>query len=302
MAANDKSPATIVIPAFNEANNIAGLLTALINPDLPVNTQVTVVCNGCTDNTADVARQAAATLAENFAHKITVLDLPEGSKVGAIRAAEAQLPQGPRLYLDADVLCSGKSAAALLAAVTATPGKLAELDVSVPQREFDFTGVRSLALRSYHRFWADLPWVRTQLAGRGAYALSVAQRQSFALFPQVVADDRWATTRPAAHRAGIVAEPVVIRPAATFVELLAARRRIFVGNAHPDLPTHDLPRADRIKGLLSAGMHPTRWLGLVTFLGVSSMAKRAARRDVAHKSVQWSTKQQHKPLTKSELR
>ena len=47
---------TVIIPAHNEESEIARCLDALRPSDRPAELQVIVVCNGCTDGTASVAR------------------------------------------------------------------------------------------------------------------------------------------------------------------------------------------------------------------------------------------------------
>lgn len=292
----------IIVPAFNEERHLPSLLTGLTRNGVLPNTPILVVCNGCSDASYFVARQTAQALAGRVPHKISVLELAHGSKVGAIRAAEELLLPGARLYLDGDVACDGATAVQLLEAVGAAPAGVKEVmaaDVAVPTRRLDMSGVRSLVLRSYHQFWADLPWVKSALAGRGAYAMSQSLRGSFGQFPDLVADDRWATTRVGPERSRIVPGVVSIRPAESFKELLAARRRVFVGNRNPQVPQHDVGRADRLAGLVKSAARPSRWLGLATFVVVGVLAKRAARQDVAAGKVQWSTAHSRTHLSSS---
>lgn len=54
-----------LIPAYNEASSIAATLTAVLAQTRPAD-MVVVIPNGCTDNTADIARQ----------YPVTVLELP----------------------------------------------------------------------------------------------------------------------------------------------------------------------------------------------------------------------------------
>ena len=54
-----------------------------------------VVCNGCHDRTAEVARQVAPLA--------TVVEIPVASKVAALNAGDAVARYFPRFYLDADI-------------------------------------------------------------------------------------------------------------------------------------------------------------------------------------------------------
>ena len=52
---------TVVMPAFNEARHIAAKISNLVGQDWPADRlQVLIGCDGCTDNTAEIARTMAA--------------------------------------------------------------------------------------------------------------------------------------------------------------------------------------------------------------------------------------------------
>ncbi len=269
----------VVVPAHQEGDRVGRCVDALAEGWVPGELDVVVVSNGSTDDTVAVVRERAA------AHglDLRVLDLPEPGKVGAIRAGE-EATSGPRLYLDADCRCTAATARALLQAVgpagpDADGGSVA--DVAVPTRALDLSGC-SWPARLYHRAWADLPWVREQLAGRGAYALSEGARSTFGMFPQVTADDRFATTVVPRDRAVVVSAPVHVVPASTLREVLVVRRRVFAGNAQlaaaGDAPAHDRSAPARVAGALGLLRRPSRWPGLVVWAGVTVVAKLAARR------------------------
>ena len=74
-----------------------------------------MVANGCRDATAEVAR-GFATQAEAAGWGLLVLELPQGSKPGALNAGDAVAKATLRAYLDADVVVS--------------PGLMAELSRS----------------------------------------------------------------------------------------------------------------------------------------------------------------------------
>ncbi|WP_418608178.1 glycosyltransferase [Georgenia sp. SUBG003] len=207
----------------------------------PGELDVVVACNGCTDATAQRAREAAAELG----HDITVLSLPEPSKALAIRAAEEVATGFPRLYLDADVRCPTATARAMVAAVAAGAA------VAVPRRVLDTSSAGPVA-RAYYDGWASLPWVQHQLAGRGAYTLGPEARATFGAFPDDIADDRFATTRVGRDRAVIVPEAVVVRPPGRLREVLKVRRRVYAANQVVDGPAHDATRAERFAGLARA--------------------------------------------------
>ena len=266
----------VVIPAHDEAGGIAACLSNLLRDSAPGELDVTVVCNGCRDDTAGAARRAASELG----HDVTVLELPEAGKARALRAAEELRPGYPRLYLDADVVCSSATARSLLRAVQAG------WDVAVPSRVLDLAGCGPLA-RRYYATWAELPWVREQLAGRGAYAVGDALREVLATLPEVVAEDRLVTASVPRDRATVVAEPVTVAPPARVADIVRVRSRVYSGNVLVQAPTHDRGAAHRVGGLLRLGLRPTRWPGLLVFVAVSGLAKVRAAAAVRRGSTTW---------------
>ena len=85
---------SVVIPAHNEEDTVVRLLTRL--NDLGSSAEVVVVCNGCTDGTADRAREIAP--------RAQVVEITEASKTAALRRGDEIARTMPRLYLDADVV------------------------------------------------------------------------------------------------------------------------------------------------------------------------------------------------------
>ena len=234
-----------------------------------------IVCNGCIDDTADRARDTLATLE----HRATVIDRPEPGKARAIRTAEQSLPPGPRLVLDADAGCDGATARALLSAVDShlNSNFAATSSVAVPRRMIVTDTIRNPLVRAYYRVWQDLPWVQAMPSGRAAYALAWELRESQGPFPDVVADDQWATALVAREEIAVVDATVQVHPVPTFSELLAVRTRIYRGNRNAGRP-RATARGSQRPALIRAARRPGNWLGLATFLVVDRMAHRRARR------------------------
>lgn len=82
-----------IIPAYNEAQNVASVLRVL--KEVPEIYEIIVVDDGSLDNTADVARQNGA----------IVLSLPENQGKGGAMKAGASIARGDVvLFLDADLV------------------------------------------------------------------------------------------------------------------------------------------------------------------------------------------------------
>ncbi|BCY11886.1 glycosyltransferase [Actinoplanes sp. L3-i22] len=162
---------SVVIAAHNEAAVIGRCLDTLLADAAPGEFDVTVVANGCSDDTARVARD----------HGVRVIDLPAPGKAGALNAAEAVAAGFPRVYLDADINLTTSGLRDLAAACAQAPAATA-------LRGLDLAG-RPLLVRAYFSVHRHLPALRTGLFGRGVIALSEAGRARFDRFPDLVADD-----------------------------------------------------------------------------------------------------------------
>lgn len=167
---------SVIIPAHNEEAVIGRNLDSLL-AGLPPRVVVIVSCNGCTDSTADVARSRG--------HRVTVIEGHEASKTRAIRRAEALDPPFPRLYLDADVVLGGASAATVLA-------RLASGDVLAARPKFEYvTQGCSWVVRRYYGGRKRVPSLFEALWGAGVYGLSESARTRFGEYPEVIGDDLW---------------------------------------------------------------------------------------------------------------
>ncbi|GIF05156.1 glycosyltransferase [Actinoplanes siamensis] len=162
---------SVVIAAHNEAAVLGRCLDTLLADAAPGEFDVTVVANGCADDTARVARERG----------VRVVDLPAPGKAGALNAGDRVAAGFPRVYLDADVILTTSGLRALASACASHPAATAH-------RALDLTG-RPILVRAYFSVHRHLPALRTGLFGRGVIALSAAGRSRFATFPDLVADD-----------------------------------------------------------------------------------------------------------------
>jgi Glycosyl transferase family 2 len=134
---------TVVIPAHNEGRVIRRLLEKLINGADPGETDIIVVANGCTDDTAEVAA--------SFGPAVRVLTVPVASKQEALTAGDRAAAGFPRIYVDADLELRIDDVRALAAALS-QPGVLA----AAPRRELVMAG-RPWQVRWYYDVWTLLP-------------------------------------------------------------------------------------------------------------------------------------------------
>lgn len=162
------------MPAFNEEANIGNTLNTLVEVRRSgLDLEVVVAPNGCTDRTAEVARECG----------VRVVEIAAASKPAALNAADEVATGGPRIYLDADTPITLDLMKELVRAVSGNGVRAA-----VPRREIDSRN-SSWPVRAYYRINERLPVFHNRLFGRGVIALSNAARARFERFPEIVADD-----------------------------------------------------------------------------------------------------------------
>lgn len=216
IAATAREPlGSVVIPAHNEEEVIGRCLDALFAGVQPGDLDVIVVCNGCADKTAAVARASG--------HPVRVIELEAASKAAALRAGDEATRTFPRLYVDADVTMPGSSALGVIdrlraGAVAARPPILYDSSRS------------SAPVRSYYRARSRVPAVMHSLWGAGVYGLSARGRSRFATFPDLFADDLWIDRQFERDEVEIVdCAPVVVAVPRRSRDLVNILRRTYRG-------------------------------------------------------------------------
>ena len=86
---------SIIIPAHNEGSVIARTLGSVMQGAGENELDIIVVCNGCRDDTAKVAKE--------FSPPVRVIETDIASKIAALNLGDQAARSFPRIYLDADV-------------------------------------------------------------------------------------------------------------------------------------------------------------------------------------------------------
>lgn len=259
--------ASVVVPAHNEAKGLSENLTALLDRIPHEAVEVVVVCNGCTDDTAAVARKVPG---------VRVLEIAEASKARAVEVGNASATTYPRLHLDADVRLTGTDLLRLVDALdedgvlAVAPGR------SIP------TEHSSWPVRAYYRVWQSLPAVRSGLFGRGAFCLTAeGQARVAAAGTSLMNDDLVASElfTPAERRV-VTDATVVVRPPRTVKDLVRRRIRVATGNAQAD--AHGARHGSTsFSDLLMLGLRqPAIGLRVPVFMTVTLVARMLSRRAV----------------------
>lgn len=171
--------ASVILPAHDEAGYIAACLEALLASercDLPL--EVIVVANGCTDDTARIAREIGIR-ADLPLH---VIETPIGDKLQALRLGDEAAVHGTRIYLDTDVIVSRGLIPALTRALDVPEPRYAS---GVPR----IAHPRSAATAAYARFWQQLPFLTQGVPGFGVFAVNAAGRDRWGDWPTIISDD-----------------------------------------------------------------------------------------------------------------
>lgn len=267
MSQTDLAPGgSIIIPAYNEASGIARCLSALMRDARPGEFDIVVVCNGCTDDTARIAR--------GFGESVRVLELAEGNKTAALNAGNEAALHFPRLYLDGDLELSTQHARELLA--KAGEGRWF---AAVGRMELDLSGA-SMLLRNYYAVWALNGYLARGKFG-GAYALSREGVENAGQLPRVINDDEFVRRKIPAEKICFLPHCFFTAKApATFRDLYKVRRRVHRGNRQ--LAAMGIASKDGggTGGVVSAALKkPGLWAGLAAYAAVNALARRASRRE-----------------------
>lgn len=229
---------SVIMPAFNEATGIGAILRRLLaSSQFDADLEIVVVANGCTDDTAAVARSFG----------VHVLEIPTASKAAALNAADQVVDGDVRIYVDADAPVTAELLRQLAAAVR-RPGVAA----AVPRPVIDTAG-SAWPVRAYYAVNSRLPVFRGRLFGRGIIALSAEARSRFHQFPDITADDMFLDAMAGAEEKVEIDTVVPVRAPRRTGDLVRRVARAREGNAEfwrfvrSAAPEYGLP-ADPVPG------------------------------------------------------
>lgn len=231
------SRASILIPAHDEAAYLAACLTALLaSEDVAGGVQVIVVANGCTDDTAAIARGFAEQAGLKGWH-LQVLELAEGNKLGALNAGEAAAAGRVLIYLDADVIVSPPLIAQLAGVLDVDAPRYASGQPNVTVQGGGVT-------RPYTRFWLTTPFMTRGVPGFGVFAMNRAGRARWGGWPDIISDDTYARLNFTPDERLAVPATYDWPMVEGFARLVQVRRRQDIGVAeiesrYPELMAND---------------------------------------------------------------
>lgn len=256
---------SVVIPAHDEADHIDRTLHALLDEAAPGEFEVVVVCNGSTDDTADVARRDG----------VRVEELSTPSKVAALRHGDTVATVFPRIYLDGDVELETAGARAIVAALQTDRPRVAGVVGHV-----DATS-STLPARWYFDFRRRLPVFRHGIIGAGVYAMNEAARQRLGRWPDVLGDDEFVfLSFDDDERITVEGHRTTVEVAMDLRGVLRRQVRVRRGNA--ELTTGQQvslakPPAGIAVAVREVSTKPRAWPGLATWMLVNGAARALAK-------------------------
>ncbi|POH63429.1 MULTISPECIES: WecB/TagA/CpsF family glycosyltransferase [Cryobacterium] len=262
---------TIIIPAHNERATI-GRTLALIAPMAALNqAEIIVVCNGCSDSTASVARRFPG---------VAVYDIETASKTAALNVGDAAAHAWPRLYLDADVAIEPTTVRAIFDSLGT--GRIL---AARPEYTYDTTGASAL-VKSYYRARRRIPTNRDAVWGAGAYALNASGHGRFDRFPDVTADDSYVDSLFRSDEKVVVptGSPVRVFTPRTVASLVAVLARQYRGVS--ELGTESTT-AGSIRSLVASVRGPASAADVVCYGLLTVLGRLRAHRVVSRGRAGW---------------
>lgn len=268
---------SIVVPAHNEGLVIARTLRAMTDGALLGELDVIVVANGCTDDTAAIARE--------FGPSVRVVETALGNKAHALNLGDHAAHTFPRMYIDADVFVT-------ISTIRTLVRRLERGDVIAvaPRPFFDLNGC-SWGVRAFYDIRCRLPSFGEGIGGSGVYVLSEAGRRRFGEFPKLVADDTYVRVqfKPTERETVASARSTVFVPR-SINNLIAIEARADFGSfelakMYPELWANK--GDDNHKALIRLFRYPWLWPRLSVYWYVRTIARHKARNRLRTNSFVW---------------
>ena len=251
----------IIIPAYNEEHSIAGTLHKLTKGIRRGEFEITVICNGCSDRTAEVARAACPE-----AH---VLETPVASKTAALNMGLAAAGTTPLVFLDADIKTSATAVRRLVHEITKSG-----CDLAYGKAEFNVAQC-SAPVQKFYQAWQLNPYFDGGKVG-GFFAVSKAGLDRLGLFPILTNDDEFVRRKLFANAIYARLATYTVEPPRTLLSLIKVRSRVYRGNR--ELSSQGIQAAANQKyGNASRffrrlASRPNVWLGACVFALVAACA------------------------------
>lgn len=258
---------SIIIPAHNEASVIVRCLRSVRDAYQQGESEIVVVANNCSDNTAQLAR--------DFGENVTVVETPIGSKVHALNLGDANATSFPRFYVDADIVLE-KDSLEKLCLELEKPGVFAV----APLIHVDCSD-RPWSVSAYYAVWQQLPYCRTGMIGSGIYGVSEKGRERFDVFPKITADDAYVRLQFApSERKTVESCRFTVTPPKSITKIVDIKTRSHYGNEELRQQFPEMFKNEEVrhgKPLLRLAANPMWWAALAVYLYVKIATRRRVK-------------------------
>jgi len=178
---------SIIIPAHNEVSVLSATLVHMFLDKKLTNCEVIVVCNGCSDNTVEVAEgyvNACQSYLKGNSVDFSIIDTEIASKTNAINLGVSRAKYKQVVLLDADILVNGSDIMGLV-------GLLSERDVCAAAPKLNFVYKKSSWLvRRYFDLVKHSSYNQKHRLSN-VIALSEKGIKKIGVLPEIIADDEY---------------------------------------------------------------------------------------------------------------
>jgi glycosyltransferase involved in cell wall biosynthesis len=253
---------SIIIPAHNESTVMERALRSLLE-QATVDDEIIVSCNGCSDDTASIARC--------FEPRVYVIETPVLSKTFALNLGDRLAGSFPRIYMDADVRLSAGALEKIKEKLASGPRMAFSTSVSMDLSASSWT------VRAYYDIWLSLPYCQSGMIGAGIYGLSKAGRERFGEFPDLIADDGYVRALFREHERGCVEDAfTIIKAPANLFWLIKIKTRSRLGGMelrqkYPGLLANE--EKNYSGALWGVVKDPRKWIKFAVYVYVNSVSR-----------------------------
>jgi cellulose synthase/poly-beta-1,6-N-acetylglucosamine synthase-like glycosyltransferase len=259
----------IIIPAHNEERALEGSLRALAAQDYAGEVEVVVAANGCSDDTAAVARRSVSQMPLGWT--VTVLELAKAEKWAALNVADAHVEAEIRVYLDADIVLDPSAVKELATALDVDGPYLVQ-----PRLVAAAIADAAIGVDSFVKVWSSLPYVRNEVLGVGCYAVNAAGRALWGEFPPFGADDTFVRLRFGNDQKTVVrSATMTVSFPTSLTELVRVRARWCRLGREVRRAEDALPEGERgrwLRALSFAAKRPRLWVDSWIFMAIWACA------------------------------
>lgn len=252
---------SIVIPAYNEESCISTTLHALTKDMKVGEFDIIIVCNGCKDKTAAVAKSVC--------RHAQVIETNTASKTNALNIGMKKATSETIVFLDADIKTSAAAVRLLLRSLEFTNRDLAYGKVIFS------TSKCSAPVQAFYKAWRLNPYFDGGKVG-GFFAVSKSGLTSLGKFPHLTNDDEYVRRKLAVGSVYVPAATFAVEPPRTLSSLIKVRSRVYRGNQ--ELSSLQIPvannqqQANALRFLGRLAGNPGAWAGAFVFALVATAA------------------------------